>query len=94
MADKPKLPKWAISLLIALGLTLIGTISSLVVYIHERDMAALQENTRAVQDLNLTIGRLENSISLVRLELSKTDELLIEKYNGLDKRVNKLEVKP
>jgi uncharacterized protein YpmS len=92
MADtKPKLPKWAFSLLITLGLMLLGTISSLVVYIHERDVNALQENTKAVQNLNTTITRLEGSIHQVRLELSKTDELLIEKYNGLEKRLVRLE---
>jgi hypothetical protein len=53
--DKVKLPKWILALLITIGSVLFGTIMSLVVYIHERDIVALNENTAATKALTATM---------------------------------------
>ena len=56
MADeKVKLPKWVIAIFVTLGLGLVGTITSLIVYVHERDIDALNANTGAVNKLTATM---------------------------------------
>lgn len=92
-SDNIKMPNWLWGVIVAIVLGVISFIST-------RAMESIEENTKAVSELNVTITEVKSSVDLVRSDTQGTLSRLLdvvetmkEQNRDFEQRLRKLEAK-
>ncbi len=68
-----------------------GVIVALLLYIHNAEVSTIKANTKASDDNTTAILLFNSSVNQLKGDLSHVDELMIEKWANIERRVTKLE---